>query len=83
MGILPLCCKMIVNAVFYYGCPPRFTSQAYYKKVIVSRKFIYAEYNMYHNRVDITTFDGYALRIDCNIAEDRLRTTQTFQCALI
>ena len=27
-------------------------------------RFIYAEYNIYHNSVDITTFDGYILRID-------------------
>ena len=35
-------------------------------------RFIYAEYNMYHNSVDITTFGGYILRIDCNVAEDGL-----------
>lgn len=31
---------------------------------------IYARYNMYHNSIDITTFDGYILRIDCNKAEN-------------
>lgn len=45
-------------------------------------KFIYAEYNMYRNSIDITTFDGYLLRIDCNKAEDGLRTTPCSQCAL-
>ena len=45
-------------------------------------QFIYAEYNMYHNSVDITTFDGYLLRIDCNKAEDGLMTTPGSQCAL-
>ncbi len=45
-------------------------------------KFIYAEYNMYHNSVDVTTFDGYILRIDCNVAEDGLRITPCSQCAL-
>ena len=45
-------------------------------------RFIYAEYNMYHNSVDVTTFDGYILRIDCNVAEDRLQTTPRSQCAL-
>lgn len=45
-------------------------------------RFIYAEYNMHHNGVDITTFDGYILRIDCNKAEDGLRTTPCSQCAL-
>lgn len=33
-------------------------------------KFIYAEYTMYHNSVDVTTFDGYLLRIDCKLAID-------------
>ena len=45
-------------------------------------KFIYAEYDMYHNSVDVTTFDGYILRIDCNVAEDGLRTTPDSQCPL-
>ena len=36
---------------------------------------IYARYNMYHNSIDITTFDGYILRIDCNKAEKELKTT--------
>ena len=45
-------------------------------------KFIYAEYNMYHNSIDITTFEGYLLRIDCNKAEDGLGTTPCSQCAL-
>lgn len=30
---------------------------------------------MYHNSIDITTFDGYILRIDCNKAEEGLKTT--------
>ena len=45
-------------------------------------KFIYAKYNEKHNSIDITTFDGYLLRIDCNKAEDGLRTTPCSQCAL-
>lgn len=45
-------------------------------------KFIYAEYNMYHNCIDVTTFDRYILRIDCNVAEDGLQTTSGSQCAL-
>ena len=45
-------------------------------------KFIYAEYNENHNSIDITTFDGYLLRIDCNTAEDGLKTTPCSQCAL-
>ena len=37
--------------------------------------FISASYNIYHNSIDITTFDGYILRNDCNKAEDGLKTT--------
>lgn len=45
-------------------------------------RLIYAEYNMYHNSIDVTNFTGYTLRIDCNIAEEGLRTTPCSQCAL-
>jgi hypothetical protein len=45
-------------------------------------RIIYAEYNMYHNSIDIATYAGYVLRIDCNKAEDGLRTTPGSQCAL-
>lgn len=45
-------------------------------------KLIYATYNPYCNSIDITTFDNMLLRIDCNKAEDRLRTTPNSQCAL-
>ena len=43
---------------------------------------IYAEYNMYHNSIDIYTSAGYMLRIDCNKAEDELKTTPSSQCSL-
>ncbi len=45
-------------------------------------KFIYAENNMYHNSVEITTFDRYILQIDCNKAEDGLKTTPNSAYAL-
>jgi hypothetical protein len=45
-------------------------------------RIIYAEYNMYHNSIDIATYAGYVLRIDCNKAEDGLKTTPGSQCAL-
>ena len=41
----------------------------------IKMKLLYARYNMYHNSIDITTFNGYILRIDCNKAEERLKTT--------
>ena len=43
---------------------------------------IYAEYNMYHNSIDIYTSAGYMLRIDCNKAEDGLKPTPCSQCSL-
>jgi len=43
---------------------------------------IYAEYNMYHNSIDISTSAGYLLRIDCSKAEEGLRTTPGSECAL-
>ena len=43
---------------------------------------IYAEYNMYHNSIDIYTSAGNILRIDCNMAEDGLKTTPCSQCSL-
>ena len=43
---------------------------------------IYAEYNIFHNSIDIYTSAGYMLRIDCNKAEDGLRTTPNSQCSL-
>lgn len=37
---------------------------------------------MYHNSIDINTYAGYILRIDCNKAEEGLHTTGCSQCAL-
>lgn len=45
-------------------------------------RFIYASYNSNYNSIDITTFDNILLRIDCNKAEEGIRTTPGFQCAL-
>ena len=45
-------------------------------------QLIYARYNKYHNSIDITTFNGYLLRIDCNRAEHGLKVTPNSQCAL-
>lgn len=45
-------------------------------------KIIYAEYNMYHNSIDICTYAGYLLRIDGGNAKDGLKTTPNSQCAL-
>ena len=45
-------------------------------------KFIYATYTQHCNSIDITAFDNMLLRIDCNKAEDGLKTTPNSQCAL-
>ena len=43
---------------------------------------IYATYNTYHNSIDIYTYAGYFLRIDCRKAEEGLKTTPCPECAL-
>ncbi len=53
-----------------------------YMKGQIKINVIYAEYNMYHNSIDVTTTAGYLLRIDCGNAEDGLRTTPGSECAL-
>ncbi len=45
-------------------------------------RFIYATYNMLLNCIDVTAFDGYVLRIDCEKAEEGLDTTPCSECAL-
>ena len=43
---------------------------------------IYAAYNIYHNSIDICTYAGYILRIDCAKAEKGLKTTPDSESAL-
>ena len=43
---------------------------------------IYAEYNIYHNSIDIATTVGYLSRIDCWEAEKGLKITPCSECAL-
>ena len=43
---------------------------------------IYATYNIHHNSIDAYTYAGYFLRIDCNKAEEGLKTTPCSECAL-
>lgn len=45
-------------------------------------RLIYAEYNPQTNSIDVTTFDNYILRIDCNKAENGLKTTPCSQNSL-
>lgn len=39
---------------------------------------IYATYNIHHNSIDVYTYAGYFLRIDCNKAEEGLKTITVF-----
>lgn len=45
-------------------------------------RLIYAEYNPQTNSIDVTTFENYILRMDCNEAEDGLKTTSCSQNSL-
>ena len=52
------------------------------EKRIGLMNIIYADYNIYHNSIDICTYAGYILRIDCAKAEEGLKTTPNSECAL-
>ena len=54
----------------------------YFKERTEKMNIIYAEYNTYHNSIDIATTIGYLLRIDCWEAEKGLKTTHCSECAL-
>lgn len=43
---------------------------------------IYAEYNTHCNSIDICTYAGYILRVNCGRAEEGLKTTPGSECAL-
>ena len=45
-------------------------------------RLIYAEYNPQTNSIDVSTFESYILRIDCNKVEEGLRTTPCSQNSL-
>ena len=45
-------------------------------------RLIKARYNPQCNSIDVTTFENVVLRIDCNKAEEGLRTTPGSQCSL-
>ena len=52
------------------------------RKEQIKMTVIYAEYNMYHNSIDVATTAGYLLRIDCGKAEEGLKTTPGSEYAL-
>ena len=45
-------------------------------------RFIHATYNMLHNSIDVTTFDGYILRIDYSKAEEGLKNNALLRMCL-
>lgn len=45
-------------------------------------RLIYTRYNPQCNSIDVTTFENVVLRIDCNKAEEGLKTTPGSQCSL-
>ena len=45
-------------------------------------RLICAEYNPQTNSIDVNTYENYILRIDCNKAENGLRTTPCSQNSL-
>ena len=54
----------------------------YFKEGIDWMKLVHAEYNMYYNSIDINHYNGYVLRIDCEKAEEGLKTTPCSQNVL-
>lgn len=44
--------------------------------------FVHAEYNKFHNCIDVTNYEGYILRFDCNMIEENLKLTLSSQCAV-
>ena len=58
-------------------------SQYFSSERTATMNIIYAEYNIDHNSIDITTTAGYLFRIDCWEAEKGLKTTPCSECPLI
>ena len=54
----------------------------HFKEEMDWMNIIYADYNIYHNSIDICAYAGYILRIDCAKAEEGLKTTPNSECAL-
>lgn len=51
-------------------------------KGLITIKLIHAEYNPIYNSIDINHYNGYSLRIDCNLAESGIKTTPNSQRCL-
>ena len=65
-----------------YGEMIEVISKILMKEEKMRMNIIYATYNINHNSIDIYTYAGYFLRIDCRKAEEGLKTTPCSDCAL-
>ena len=65
-----------------YGELIEMLSKILKKEEKIRMNIIYATYNINHNSIDIYTYAGYFLRIDCSKAEEGLKTTPCSECAL-
>ena len=54
----------------------------HFQERIDKMRLIYADYNPRTNSIDVTILENYILRIDCNKAEEGLRTTPCSQNSL-
>lgn len=54
----------------------------HFQERIDKMRLIYADYNPQTNSIDVTTFENYILRIDCNKVEDGLKNTPCLQNSL-
>lgn len=61
-----------VNKVFQERLASSMGLDKYQFTRIYKRNIIYADYNIHHNSIDICTYAGYILRVDCAKAEDSL-----------
>ena len=57
-------------------------SKQQWKEDRQTMNIIYETYNIHHNSIDVYTYAGYFLRIDCSKAEEGLKTTPCSECAL-
>ena len=57
-------------------------SQALKKGCETDMRAVYARYNAKYNSIDVSTFQGYVLRLNCGKVVERLRLTPGGQCEL-
>ena len=74
---------IFISKVFQVQNKPRgFLPPRIQRKGLITMKLIHAEYNPMYNSIDINHYNSYILRIDCNQAESRIRTTPNSQRCL-